>query len=93
MSDTFHLDLVKPVIIGEGDKAQSYDALDLCEPTGAQMEKAANTTNPVTSNLILIAEVSSVPLAVVRRMCQRDIEAATDFLKGFMAPGPQTGAS
>lgn len=72
---------------------QTYDKLDLCEPTAGQMEKASTGATGVAYNIILISEVAKVPIGAVRLIKKRDLEDAIDFLRGFQNDAPPTGAA
>lgn len=60
----------------------SYSSITLSEPTARQME-AAHDPNPITSNILLIAENAGVPVEVVRDMKKRDLEKALTYLTSF----------
>jgi len=85
--DTTDLELVVPVTFQGG----SYAKLSLAEPTAGQLEAATNTANSVTSNVILISKVAKVPLLMARELSARDFRAASEWLAGFTAGGPETG--
>jgi len=87
MQDTLTLDLIKPVTFG----GQTYEKLDLAEPTAGQLEKAMAGSNNVAVAVLLIAEVAKIPAGAVRCLCKRDLEAANAFLSGFSSADQGTG--
>lgn len=89
MEDTKTITLRKPIDF----EGRTIDKLELSEPTAGQMEKAAAGANGIASNLILIAEVASIPLGAVRLLKKRDLEAAVDYLSGFRNDAPPTGGA
>jgi hypothetical protein len=81
-------------------KAQHITRLHLCEPTGAQFEKAlveiARGDDPHSIQrfkITLIAQVAKVPREVVEAMPISQIEEAADFLAPLLPGGRRTGAT
>ncbi|HEY2010528.1 MAG TPA: phage tail assembly protein [Rhizomicrobium sp.] len=72
---------------------KTYDHLELTAPTVSQMEAANREANPVSSNVILVANNAKIPPGAVRELDWDDMEAAVEFLQGFTKSGHQTGAS
>jgi hypothetical protein len=75
-----------------------FSRLHLCEPTGAQIQKAefelAAAQNIFTMRryqITLIAAVAKVPREVVEAMRVTQIEECFEFLGPLLAPGPRTG--
>lgn len=83
MEDTLDLVLLKPVTLGN---STTYDVLRLTEPTLGQLiesEKAGSVLEQMAALVALNAKVST---EVVRRLCQRDAQAAVDFFRRFERP-------
>lgn len=89
IEDPYTLELSKPIKLAD----VSYETLTLTEPTAGQVEKATNTSNAVTSNIIMISEVAKVPETVVRRLSSRDFAKAVKYLENFISGGPETGGT
>lgn len=86
------LTLRKPVVLGKGEDALTYDKLTLREPTAGELEKATgNATSNVSISITLIHLVAGVPRGVVEKIGQRDLKEASDYLGGFTEDGPETG--
>jgi hypothetical protein len=84
--------LRKPVVLGTGDNAITYETLTLREPLAGELEKAtATATNNVGMSITLIHLVAGIPRAAVARIGQRDLREASDYLGGFTEDGPTTG--
>lgn len=84
--------LRKPVVLGSGDGAVTYESLTLREPTAGELEKATSTaTNNIGMSITLIHLVSGIPRAAVAKIGQRDLREASDYLGGFTEDGPATG--
>lgn len=79
--DEVIITLRKPVKLGE----QTYDKLDLREPTAGELEKASGGS--ATSNLgvviNLISIVAKVPRRVAEGLSQRDLQEASSFFAKF----------
>lgn len=88
MSDTKTITLRSPVDLD----GRTFNNIDLCEPTVAQMEKAALAPTGIASNIMLVADVAKVPIGMVRAMKKRDFEEACEFLQGFRPADPRNGA-
>ncbi len=83
--------LRKCISLGSGDKAVSYDHLDLREPTAGELAKAMKSGADIDAVISLISIVAQVPRGAVEKLCQRDLEEASDFLSSFSAAAPTTG--
>lgn len=79
MDDTLHFTLTKPVKIGDAD----YSEITLEEPTAGQLEAALKEPSVTTANIVLVAAISKMPPAAVRKMCLRDFNKCVQFLEGF----------
>jgi Phage tail assembly chaperone proteins, E, or 41 or 14 len=79
VSDTKNIPLLKPVTF----EGKTYESLDLKEPTAGQMEKAEKLSEKYGFTVVLVAEVSGVPIGAVDLMGQRDTEAAEEYLSSF----------
>ena len=85
MDETITIALRKPVSLGEGAKAISYDHLDLREPTAGELARADAAGSNVAMVIALISLVSGTPKSAVEKLCQRDFQEAADFF-GHFAP-------
>ncbi len=85
--------LRKPVTLGKGDAAITYNHLDLREPTAGELSKAMRVGggNNVEQAISLISQIAKVPMGVAQGLCQRDLQECSDFLGSFTADGPITG--
>ena len=73
---------------------QTYDKLELREPTGGEVEKAYATGAQLKSTILLISLVSGVPRGAVEKVGISKIREASKFLEGFISePGPETGGN
>lgn len=81
--------LRKPVTLGD----QTYDKLELREPTAGELEKAAAAGSNMSVAISLIAAVAKVPRRVVEGLCQRDMREAGSFLEQFNSVDLTTGAT
>ena len=79
MSEALTLKLRKKVNL----EGMELSELQLCEPNAGQLEKASFASTGVAANIILISEVAKVPMAAVRLLSKRDLEAAVRYLSGF----------
>ncbi len=91
LADEKTIQLRKPVSLGNGDKAVVYVRLDLREPTAGELARAMKAGNSVEVVIMLISIVAQIPRSAVEKLCQRDLEEASDFLAGFAGAGPATG--
>lgn len=71
----------------------SYDRLNLREPTATELDKASRASTPVGVAISLISQVAEIPLLVAGKLCQRDLQEASDFLGSFRIDTPATGAT
>lgn len=86
------LTLRKPVVLGKGDGALTYDKLILREPTAGELEKATTTTaSDIGMSITLISLVAGVPRGVAEKIGQRDLKEANEYLAGFTEDGPEPG--
>ena len=94
MDETITVALRKPVQIGEGAKAISYDHIDLREPTAGELARADTAGGNVAMVIALISLVSGTPKSAVEKLCQRDFQEAADFFGQFApASSPMPEAS
>jgi hypothetical protein len=91
LPDSKTIILRQPVVVGD----QSYDSLDLREPTAGDFEKMTklSASNPAGALLQLIADVSGVALPIIKKIGVRDMNEAGEYLMGFIQSGPQTTSS
>lgn len=91
--DEMTIPLRKPVTIGKGDGAITFDNLELAEPNGGQKDKASREPNDVRAAISLISSVAKVPRLAVEKLCRRDFEEACNFLASCNVVGQATGAT
>ncbi len=84
------LRLSDPVKLPDGSQ---ISALKLREPTAGDLERSANASSGVHSNILLVAFASDASPAVVRMLKKCDFDAAVAYLSDFLADGPGIGAS
>jgi hypothetical protein len=84
--DQLVLTLRKPISLGE----LQYAEITLTEPTVAQLRKAAKAGDAIDQLATLIHLNAAVPMTVVDRMVQRDLDAAGDFFGRFSGASPTT---
>lgn len=77
--DEFDLVLREAIVLGTA----SYETLHLTEPTAGQLMKASKHVNDVESLIALISLNAKVPMAVIEKMKQRDMERAGAFFAHF----------
>lgn len=72
---------------------KSWTAFELEEPDGDQLAKAFEHENVIDRTIMLIAETSKIPPAIVRKAKQTEIMEAVRFFESFMSAGAtDTGA-
>lgn len=72
--------LCKPIALGTGDAAITYNELHLREPSADEIARAqigAPTNTDITLNLTSL--VTKVPRKAVGQMCQRDLRKVAAF--------------
>lgn len=79
--------LSKPITIGKGENAITYEEIKLREPVAGEIEKASRADTSVGSAITLISLVAAVPRGVAEKLCKRDLVAANKFLEGFTGAG------
>lgn len=87
MEEQKTITLRKPVTLG----TQTWETLELREPTAGELKRASGTLNAAESNILLISIVAKVPVPAVEMIGARDFKEATEYLAGFTADGPATG--
>ncbi|WP_110947414.1 phage tail assembly protein [Pseudomonas bohemica] len=85
--DETTITLSKPVAIGKGDAAVTYEEITLREPTAGEMEKASRADTSIGSAITLISLVAAIPRSAVEKFSKRDLVAANKFLEGFTETG------
>ncbi|MDW3683952.1 phage tail assembly protein [Cupriavidus sp. CV2] len=84
--------LRKPVVLGAGDNAITYEKLTLREPMAGELEKAWGSANTNAGiSITLISLVAGIPRSAVQKIGQRDLKEASDYLGGFTEDGQETG--
>jgi hypothetical protein len=83
--------LRKPLAIGTGEKAVTFETVDLREPTAGELDQASRSPSQVGMVISLISLVAKVPRKAVESMSQRDLKECSDFLASFADNGLTTG--
>jgi len=86
MDDTITITFARPIKIGEVE----YTDITLTEPTAGQLVKSSKAGNNLEQLVSLINLNAAVPLGVVERMKQRDLNACDRFFGRFGALGLNT---
>lgn len=79
-AEAFALSLRRPVKL---DNGETVATLKIAEPTGAALVEAGRGKNDIDQGMRLVAAVSGLPLGVVERFGQRDVNAAGAVLRFF----------
>lgn len=85
------INLVKPISDNSGK--QTWEALELCEPTLLQVQQFFDEQTKNGSLLgmsLLISLLSGVPREVVKKMAFTDYKACEEYLLGFLNYYPAT---
>lgn len=85
--DELVITLRKPVTLGE-----TFTAMTLREPTGAQMLEI-DKYRGVEADIMSLVIVSGIPLPAVKMIGARDIRTGAQFLSRFLYDDPETGVS
>jgi hypothetical protein len=80
--------LIKPVVLGKGADAITYEKLELREPTAGEIEKAQRADTSAGAAITMISLIAGIPRTVVEKICKRDLVKANTFLEGFSDAGP-----
>jgi hypothetical protein len=83
--------LRKPLVLGKGEEAVTYDTLTLREPNAGELEKATKEGTNVGVSITLIALIARIPRKAVEQLSQRDLREVSDYLGGFTEGGPEAG--
>lgn len=90
--EELEITLRKPVVLGKGESALTYEKLTLREPTAGELEKATTTaTSDIGMSITLISLVAGVPRGVAEKIGQRELKEANEYLAGFTEDGPEPG--
>lgn len=90
--DEIVIEFAKPIKLGKGEDAVTYDKVTLREPLAGELEKASRADTSVGSIINMISLISNVPRGVAERMTQRDLKKADQFFQGFSALGAMAEA-
>lgn len=83
------LTLIKPVTIGSGEAATTYDQLELREPTAGELEKASRADTSIGVAINLIQLIAKIPRSAAEKIGQRDLSRANAFFEAFTNAGRQ----
>ena len=83
--------LRKPLSIGSGEKAITFETIDLREPTAGELDQASRSPSQVGMVISLISLVAKIPRKAVEGMSQRDLKDCSDFLGSFAGNDLTTG--
>lgn len=84
--DELVLPLSTPLAFGGSEIGE----LNLREPTAGELEEGARSVNWATTNLVVLARITALPRTVLQKLSARDFAKASEFLAGFLLPGPPT---
>ncbi|TKI02897.1 phage tail assembly protein [Martelella alba] len=88
--------LVKPISDNSGK--QTWEALDLCEPTLLQVQQfydEQTKAGGLSAMGLLISLLSAVPREVIKKLAITDYKACEGYLLGFLnySPTAETGGN
>lgn len=72
---------------------QHYYTLTLQEPTLDQFDQASKQKSNFDAVAVLLAAISGVPTAAIRKLGARDLQECSKFLDAFTLDSPATGNS
>lgn len=81
--DEIVIEFAKPIQLGKGEDALTFDKVTLREPLAGELEKASRADTSIGSVIDMISLISKVPRGVAERMTQRDLRKADLFFQGF----------
>lgn len=86
LQDELTITLRKPITLGTGMDAETYTVLNLREPEVKEVLAFSRRSakDPADAMRHLIAEISTVPLAVIDKVKARDFAKAANYLSAFM---------
>jgi len=89
--DEMTITLRKPITVGD----QVYETLELREPTAGEFQKMTKVAaaDPAGGLLALISMVTGIAPPIISKIGVRDMNAAGEFLMGFIQPGQPTQTS
>jgi hypothetical protein len=91
--EEYVLKLRKPLTIGTGENAVTYETLTLHEPNGAQLDRAGREFTGAGQKMMLIQLIANVPRKAVEKISQRDLQEASEYLDLFSVSGPRNGGT
>ena len=83
------ISLKKPLVLGE----MSYDSITVREPTISEVEEAMKQPNQLGIAIALLATVSGIPTAMIRKLPSSEFAKATSAMSAFTLDSPETGDS
>lgn len=87
MSDSLELKLREPIKLDD----QTYEILDIQEPTAGQLRDAYGIENRHAANIKLISLSAKVPQSVIALLPAPEYFTAMDWLEKKLQPIPLTG--
>lgn len=90
--DTLTLEFRAPITLGKDAAAVTYASVELREPTGGELEKAARADTNIGVVITLVSLIGQVPRLVAEKMSGRDLDQASKFFATFQA-GHETAAA
>lgn len=93
LQDELVITLRKPITLGTGADAETYTEVVLREPEVKEVLTFSRRSAKDSGDALrhLIAEISTVPLAVVDKMKSRDFTKAAVYLSAFIDPDQEDG--
>lgn len=81
------IELIKPVVLGKGDAAQTYSELKLREPEAGEIEKASRADTQIGVVITLVHLIAKIPRGAAEKLCQRDLSQCSEYLGVFTEAG------
>lgn len=92
LQDMLVLNFRKPIIIGKGDGAVTFEKVVLREPKAGEMEKARRADTDVGYVITLIHLVGAIPRKVAEEIPQTELAEASGFFESVGASRDPKGA-
>ena len=79
--------LRKPLTLGE----LSFDSITVREPTIDELDQALKQPTQIATAMALLATVSGIPIALIKKVPTSEFTQATNALSSFMPDSPVIG--
>jgi ABC-type dipeptide/oligopeptide/nickel transport system permease component len=81
--------LKKPLVLGE----ITHHTITVREPTIDEVDQATKQTTKLAVAIALLATVSGIPTAMIRKLPSSEFARATQAMSAFMPDSPETGGN